>query len=172
MKTIHYIFLVILFIAGFLSGVQVPNFIDQYEKRIDAHYLEANESFKGFQEIADRFHGGSMESLIEKHEASGDSTFNAEATPLRKVFERKIRFEREHQALQTSLFGKARHVAVAGDRETIQETWNNFSVGFPLNIPSVMSGLSIAGVLIILLELLMFLFRRIFKIGRPEQQPV
>jgi len=172
MKTLHYILLVILFVAGFLFGVQIPNFIDQYEKRIDAHFLEASESFKGFQEIADRFHSGSMEALIEKHEASGDSTFNAEAQPLRKIFERKIRFEREHQALQASLLGKVRHVVMAGDQEIIQETWHSYSVNLPLNTTSILSGLSIALVLIVLLELIIVLGKRIFRTGADVEQPV
>ena len=84
MKTLHYIFLVVLCVSAFMFGVQIPNFVDQYEKRIDAHYIEVNENFKGFQEIADRFHNGNIESLIKKHEASNDLTFKAESEPLRK----------------------------------------------------------------------------------------
>jgi len=171
MKTLHRILLFILFAAGFLLGVQVPNFVDQYEKRIDAHYLEVNENFKGFQEIADRFHNGSMEALIKKHEASGDSTFMAEAEPLRKIFERKIRFERELQALQTSLFGKVTHVAMAGDQEIIEETYRNYSPSLPLNTSSIVSGISIALALIIIFEILIVLIKNIFRMGRRIKQP-
>jgi len=166
MKTMHYMIIIILFAAGLLFGLQVPNFVDQYQKRIDAHYLEANESFKGFQDIANRFHNGNIEELIKKHEESSDSTFNAESEPLRKIFARKIRFEREHNALQTSLFGKAKHIAMAGDRETMQETWQQYSPGLPLDINSIIWGLSIALLLVILFELVIMILKNIFKIGR------
>ena len=66
MKTIHHMILIMLFGTGLLFGLQIPNFVDQYQKRIDAHYLEANESFKGFQDIANRFHNGNIEALIKK----------------------------------------------------------------------------------------------------------
>lgn len=178
MKTFHYIIVLVLFAAGSLFGLQIPNFVDQYQKRIDAHYLEANESFKGFQDIANRFHDGNIESLIKKHEASSDTTFNAEAEPLRKIFARKIRFEREHNALQTSLFGKAKHIAFAGDQEIIEETYNDYSPGLPLDINSIIWGLSIAFILTILYELMLALLRRLFRIGRhvnklpPPDQPL
>jgi len=172
MKTFHYTLLLILFAAGLLFGVQIPNFVDQYQKRIDTHYLEASENFKGFQDIANRFHNGNIEELIKKHEASGDNTFNAEAEPLKKIFARKIRFEREHNALQTSLFGKVKHVAMAGDRETIEETYRAYSPGLPLDTTSIVWGLSISLVLITVFELLMFALRKLFKIGRHVEDPV
>lgn len=171
MKTLHYTLLLILFAAGFLLGVQIPNFVDQYEKRIDAHYLEVNENFKGFQEIANKFFNGSIEALIKKHETSGEPVFEAEAEPLRKIFERKIRFEREHMALQTSLFGQVKHVALEGDREIIEETYRNYSPNLPLDTNAIIWGASIALAVTVLFELLIILFKYIFKIGRRTKQP-
>lgn len=171
MKTIHTIFLLILFAAGLLLGVQIPNFVDQYEKRIDAHYLEVNENFKGFQEIANRFFNGSIEALIRKHETSGEPVFEAEAEPLRKIFERKIRFEREHLAMQASLFGQVKHVVIEGDQEIIDETYRNYSPNLPLESSAIIWGVSVALVMTILFELLIILFKYIFRIGRRTQQP-
>ncbi len=171
MKTFHYMLLILVFASGLLFGVQAPGFVDQYEKRVNAHYLEVNENFKGFQDIANRFHGGNIESLIKKHEGSGDSTFNAEAEPLRRIFERKIRFERELQAMQTSLVGKVKHIAIAGDRETVQETWNNYSVNFPLNTPAILFGLTVALISTIAFQMLIVLFRKLLTLGRQVKQP-
>ena len=164
--------LIMLFGTGLLFGLQIPNFVDQYQKRIDAYYLEANESFKGFQDIANRFHNGNIEALIKKHEESSDSTFNAESEPLRKIFARKIRFEREHNALQTSLLGRAKHIAMAGDRETMQETWQQYSPGLPLDINSIIWGLSIGFILMILFEVIVIFFRKIFRIGKRRGESV
>jgi hypothetical protein len=40
----------ILFTLGLLVGVQVPGFIEDYAKRVDAHRLEAEQGLKGFRE--------------------------------------------------------------------------------------------------------------------------
>jgi hypothetical protein len=171
MKTFHYILLILVFATGLLLGVQAPGFVDQYEKRINAHYLEVNDNFKGFQDIANRFHGGNIESLIKKHDDSGDSTFRAEAEPLRRIFERKIRFERELQAMQTSLIGKVKHIALAGDRETIQETWTNYSINFPLNTSAILFGLTVALISTIAFQMLIILFSKLLVMARHVKQP-
>ena len=76
----------LVFAAGILFGVQIPNFIDQYTHKISAHQLEATKNFSGFQATADKFHGGDVNALIEKHETSADPVFRAEASPIMSVF--------------------------------------------------------------------------------------
>ena len=39
----------LLFTGGVLIGVQVPGFIDQYGKSLEAHLLESSQSLKEFQ---------------------------------------------------------------------------------------------------------------------------
>ena len=38
----------VVFALGLLVGVQVPGFVDQYAKRVSAHYIEASKNFAGF----------------------------------------------------------------------------------------------------------------------------
>ena len=49
---------------GLLLGIQVPNFVDQYSRRIDAHYQEVSENISGFQSTADLLFSGDLEELI------------------------------------------------------------------------------------------------------------
>ena len=49
-----------LFALGLLLGVQVPGFIDDYAKRVEAHRLESEQSLSGFRETARRFFDGDM----------------------------------------------------------------------------------------------------------------
>jgi hypothetical protein len=39
----------VLFAAGLLIGVQVPGFINDYAKRVEAHLIEAQTGLRGFQ---------------------------------------------------------------------------------------------------------------------------
>lgn len=150
----HYVTLVV-FAIGLLLGVQVPNFVDQYEKRVDAHYLEAKEDLSGFQKIADRYHHGSITALIAQHDVSADRTFRAEAGPIRGLYERERRFEKERDALRTSFAAKVLHVALDGDTAVIRETYDNYSANVPLNANAIGCGLTLAMGICLILESVM-----------------
>lgn len=151
---IYRYFLILVACAALLIGIQVPNFVDQYEKRLDAHFIEVSNNLKGFQEIADRHFGGSIESLIAKHEASEDSVFKDEARPIRNIYERYVRFKSEKAALDTTLAGKIAHLAPAGDRELLRETYNNYLFALLLNGEAVLAGFIFVAIVVLAIEIL------------------
>lgn len=166
----HYITLIV-FAAGLLAGIQLPNFVDQYQKRVDAHFVEAKEDLSGFQKIADLFHHGDIRELIEKHEKSRDPTFRAEALPIKKIYQRKLRFEREIKAMHTSFVGKVVHILTAGDMAIINETYNNYSANLPLNTSAIASGLLTAVILCVMFEITVAVYggmRRAVRRRRPS----
>lgn len=162
---IHRYFLVAVFGACLLLGLQAPNFVDQYAKRVDAHYLEVVENLRGFQAIADRFHGGDLAALIRHHKASPDSTFHAEAEPIERMVQRRDRFGRERQALRRGFPRQALHVALLGDRETVRETYALYDAGLRLDRQAIGSGLAAAVFFCVLLELLLTAGKRVLGLG-------
>jgi len=165
----HYITMIV-FAIGLLVGIQLPNFVDQYEKRVDAHFVEANEDLSGFQKIADLFHHGDIEELIDKHEQSRDPTFRAEALPIKNIYQRKIRFEREIKALHTSFVGKVAHILTAGDMTIINETYNNYSANLPLNTNAIASGLALAVMICLIFEFTVAAIRALIRAGGRRRQ--
>jgi hypothetical protein len=147
-------FLIVVACAALLVGIQVPNFVDQYEQRLDAHFIEAATNLRGFQEIADRYFGGSLDALIEKHEASDDNVFRDEAKPIKEIYLRYLRFKAEKQALDTEHAGKVAHLLAYGDRELLSETYTNYSFAMLLNRTSVLSGLFIVTIVLLAIELI------------------
>lgn len=162
---IHRYFMIAVFGACLMLGVQAPNFVEQYGNRIDAHYLEVVENLKGFQEIADRFHGGDILALIKHHRASRDSTFLTEAEPIERMLERKTRFGKEREALKGAFAWKAAHLLVRGDRETIGETYEMYSPGLRLDRQAIGTGLGVALLACLLLELLLGAGKRVLGFG-------
>lgn len=152
-------FLLLMASGALLLGIQVPGFVDQYEKRVDAHFIEVSTNLKSFQDIADRFHGGSIEALIEKHERSTDKTFHAEGDAIRKMHDRFLRFQNEKIQLQASLPNQLLWIAKGADRELLLETRQNYSFGILLNREALIAGFSCMIAVVILLELLASLFR-------------
>jgi len=166
MKILYRYFLILVACTAILLGVQIPNFVDQYEKRLDAHFIEVKENLRGYQEIADRHYGGSIPALIKKHEESEDKVTREEARPIKRMAERHRRFEADKQSLETDLAHKILFIGMQGDRELIRETCKNYSFTIPLNREAVLSGAVSAAVLLVLIELVMIVLSRLFRSAR------
>ncbi len=157
----------LVFAVGLLLGIQVPSFIDQYEKRIDAHFQEISANISGFQSTADLLFAGDMEALISYYQASNDTVFENDAQSIRLIVDRYTRISNEHAALTTNIVASALHVLFSADQEFFDETLDQYSYTVPLNILSIEWGLALALLLTIATDLGLFgcvkcagLFRR------------
>lgn len=165
-----YRYLLILIACGaLLLGIQVPNFVDQYQKRLDAHLQEVQTNLKGYQDIADRDFGGSLDALIRKHKDSDDATFRDEAAPIESMYLRRVHFEAQRSALQASLPQQAWYLLLHGDRELLSETWASYSFAVPLNGLALLSGFGLAALLLIVVEILAGLFGAVRGLRTPRR---
>jgi hypothetical protein len=164
MTAILYRYLMIIVACiSLLLGLQVPNFVDQYQKRVDAHLREVSVNLQPFQDIANKYFGGDMNKLIELHRASSEKPFQEEGAAIEKMVARKLRFEADLAALQTSLPMKALHVLFRGDKEMRDEALAQYSYAVPLNQDALVFGACSALVILLLAELLLALARRVIK---------
>ena len=147
--------IVIVACISLLIGLQVPNFVDQYQKRVDAHLREVTVNLLPFQEIANKYFGGDMNKLIELHRNSGVKPFQEEGTAIEKMVQRKLRFEADLAALKTSLPMKALHVLLHGDQEILDEALGQYSYAVPLNQDAIVFGAGVAIAILLLVELLL-----------------
>lgn len=170
MSRIHHYISILVFTAALMLGVQLPNFVDQYVKRIDATQKEITLQHKEYLTIATRHGQGSIDALIKKHEASPDRTFRAEAEPIRKNQARKKRFDLELQALEGSFWSQAMHLLISGDREILRETYNNYSANLPLNTHAAICGLLFGMIASLLLEMFWSLCFRLVRV-KPRKRP-
>ena len=161
MGLIRHYFSLILFAAGLLAGVQVPNFVDQYEKRVDAHYREASANLSGFQHIADLYQHGSVERLIRQHDASSDPSFRSEAAPIRDLYRRKLRYEAELQALRAGFIRKVAYVFFAAAHPRLHDTDDQYAANLTLNATVAMCGVSAAVTVCALFEVVVGLIRAV-----------
>lgn len=162
--------LIIIACIALLLGLQVPNFVDQYQKRVDAHLREVTVNLQPFQDIAAKYFGGDMNKLIELHRNSGEKPFQEEGAAIEKMVQRKLRFEADLAALQVSLPMKALHVLLDGDREMIDEALGQYTYAVPLNQDALLFGGGVALVILLLVELLLALVR--FVLRKLNKKPV
>ncbi|MDX8386358.1 MAG: DUF2937 family protein [Gallionella sp.] len=154
MSIIFRYLIVIIACASLLAGLQVPNFADQYQKRVDAHLREVAINLQPFQDIANKFFGGDMAMLIDLNRKSEAEPLRAEGAAIEKMAERKQRFEAEMAALQTDMATKAIHILLHGDSEILEETRAQYSYNIPLDQEALVFGVSTVAVLLIAAELL------------------
>lgn len=117
----------VLFTAGLLIGVQVPGFISDYSKRVEAHLLEAQQSLKGYNETAQRFFNGDVQALIKHYRSSDDPVFRTDADNINGLLTRTQTLDREWLALQGPWYMRAFHVLTAADPAIRTETWNGYT---------------------------------------------
>jgi hypothetical protein len=154
--------LILIACAAVLGGVQVPSFLDQYAKRVDAHLAEVRVALAGYQQIADRQTGGSLEALIARHRASSDTVFKAEAAPLQTLYDRYRRFAAEQAGLQGDWLARLRYVLLHPDRELLEETRRQYTPALTLDRSALSAGTLAALLALSIVELFAALLRALF----------
>lgn len=157
----------VLFAVGLLAGVQVPGFIDQYAKRVSAHQIEVATDFRGFQETADRYFGGSVAALISHHEASPDPPFRQEGQAIRAMYDRLMALTAELAALRGPLIAQVVHVALHPNREILAETRAAYTYSVPFNAAAIVCGVLAGTLLALCIEAL---GRAAWRLAGPARQ--
>lgn len=150
----HYLRLVV-FTVGLLLGVQAPGFVDQYAKRVSAHYIEVKHNFAGFQQAADQYFNGNVEALVAHHLASPDPVFKGEAKTIGALFARIKTLAAELDAMSGSSISRLIHVAVHPNRDILKETSDAYSYTVPLSPDAILYGVSVGLVIALALELVL-----------------
>jgi hypothetical protein len=117
----------VLFTAGLLIGVQIPGFISDYSKRVEAHLIEAQKSLGGYNDTAQRFFKGDVQALIQHYRSSDDPVFRTDADNINNLLTRTQTLDREWLALQGPWYMRAYHVLTAADPDIRKETWNGYT---------------------------------------------
>jgi hypothetical protein len=161
MDILYRYLLIILACMTMLAGIQIPNLVDQYEKRVDAHWREVTANLKPYQEIANKYTGGNLDQLIELHRKSSEKAFQDEGLAIAEMVKRKLRFEADLAAMKASLPVKVFRLAFSGDRELMDETFQQYTYAVPLTQDALLAGAATAAIVLVLTELLLALARRV-----------
>jgi Protein of unknown function (DUF2937) len=160
----------VLFSLGLLVGIQVPNFVEQYTQRVNAHELEAEKNFSGFQVTADTYFHGDVDALIAHHVASTDRVFHDEAKTIAALYSRLKMWRDEWAALNSGLLARIAHVIFKPNAEVRREVVAAYSYNIPLTPPAIASGILTGLVGALIFEIVVFgLFGMLFAGFRPAR---
>lgn len=159
MSVIYRYLMIIVACVSLLIGLQVPSFVDQYHKRVDAHLREVIVNLQPFVEIATKYFDGDMEKLLALHRNSEAQPFKEEGKAIEQMLQRKAHFEAELTALNTDLAHRALHVLMHSDQQLREEALAQYSYTVPLDIPALAFGAGTAIAVLLIVELLLALLR-------------
>ncbi|WP_426111172.1 DUF2937 family protein [Pseudomonas sp. DSP3-2-2] len=142
----------VLFTVGLLFGVQIPGFVSDYGKRVEAHLIEAQQSIKGYNATAAQFFKGDVQALIQHYRESEDPVFRSDADSINALLTRTQILEREWLSMQGPWYARALHVAIAADADIRRETWNGYTWQVLLAPEVIAWGIVCALVLALLIE--------------------
>ena len=160
----------VLFAAGLLIGVQVPGFINDYAKRVEAHLIEAQTGLRGFQGTAEQFFKGDLQALVAHYRASEDPVFRSDADSLSTLLNRQIALDKQFQAMQGPWYIRFLQVVLAADQDIRKETWNGYSYQILLTPEAMIWGMSGALLLSFGIECLIRLIDWVVLGGRRLRQ--
>jgi hypothetical protein len=142
----------IILVASIVVAGCIPSFIAQYRQRLGGRLDQVRADLSLFQEIANRYHGGSLEKLIQHHLASSDTTFHDEGAAIQTMVDTAQRLAQAMEALNADLIHQVAYLLRHGEGQIATATWDVFQPAFPLTIESVVFALAV-GVVIWLLFL-------------------
>lgn len=163
----HYVRLA-LFALGLLLGVQVPGFIDDYSKRVEAHRLESEHSLAGFKQTAKRFFKGDLQALVDHYQASSDAVMRADAKSVAVLVDRALLLEQEARAMAGPWYGQVWHLLSTADFDLLKETRDAYRYQVLLAPEAIAWGIGCALLLAWLVEALGLGIASLFGLGRTK----
>lgn len=159
----------VLFAFGLLLGVQVPGFVDDYAKRVEAHLLESEQSLKGFRETAQRFFNGDLDALVTHYRVSNDPVMRSDAQSVAHLVDRSALLAEESRAMQGPWYAQAWHLATAADSELVKETLQAYRYQVLFTPEAIIWGLVSALLLAWLVEAIVLLASGLFGGGQTQR---
>ena len=128
----------IILLLGVLAGGCAPSFINQYRQRVGGRLDQVVQDLAPFQAIADRYHGGSLDALIQHHLRSPDRTFYEEGAAIQAMVDSVVRLREAAAALDTDVWHQLAYLATRHDPEIVSMTLQAYEPAFVLTLDSLM----------------------------------
>ena len=130
-----------LFMLGVLVGVQVPGFVDQYGKNLEARLLESSQALSQFQADADKFFEGDISKLIAYYQAKNDDIISAGANSITAIASRQAELKQAWQAFNSSTLAQFQHVAFSPISDIRIQVWQSYQYLIVLNPLAMLFGI-------------------------------
>ncbi|RUO73234.1 DUF2937 family protein [Idiomarina ramblicola] len=154
---------IILLIIGVLAGIQLPGFVDQYGKSLQAHLIESDRSLDEFRDEAERFFDGSIEELIAHYQASDDKVFQEGGQSIGAIYQRNQQLKQAYTDFSKHAWNAYQQAFFTPVDDIQREVRASFSYTVKLNPGAILFGLVSGLLLAIFGELIVRLMVKPFR---------
>lgn len=145
MKGIAYLLDKLFFAVVLLVGIQVPNFVTQYQKILGAHYQEAAQQLNKYQQVANQFYAGNIDKLLAAHQNNAIPAIRGETKIIAELIQRSDYLQQQLKALRDQpLLSQLQYLLQNVDTDFAKEVLTNYVITLPLNSEAIIFGLSLA----------------------------
>jgi hypothetical protein len=123
----------LLLIGGVIAGGLIPGFIAQYRQRLGGRLDQAQLDLAPWQKLADQFHHGDLQQLIQYHLASSDPTFRAEGYVIQSLLDAVHALQAAVEALHANLFQQMLYLIGHADPGLMRATYADWVPTFALS---------------------------------------
>jgi len=123
----------LLLIGGVVAGGLIPGFMAQYRQRLGGRLDQAQIDLAPWQKLADQFHHGDLQQLIQYHLASTDPTFRAEGHVIQSLLESVHALQAALQALHANLLRQMLYLLAHADPGLLRATYADWVPTFALS---------------------------------------
>ena len=134
----------LLLVCAVVAGGLVPGFIAQYRQRLGGRLDQARLDLEPWQRLADQFHHGDIQSLIQYHLDSGDPKFHAEGAVIRALVDTVHQLQSAVDALHGSLFRQVAYLLLHADTGLARATFADWVPTFALSAEGIVFALVFA----------------------------
>lgn len=162
----------VVFTLSLLLGLQIPNFLQQYEMRLQGHFAEAQLQLAQFQALADAYFDGDLQALIRKHKGSQVPLFRDEALVIEQSYLRVQMLQQKIDNIEQPIWKRVGAVSQEVTQPIFKESWAGYQANIVLNQQAIIVGLTVAVSLMLLLELMLYILKvgllKIFSDNKPN----
>lgn len=155
------------FTITFILGVQLPEFIQQYQQRLSGHLNEAKLQLAQFETIAQQHFDGSLITMINRYKSNSEASIVNTGELIERLTQR-VQYLTNHLEQITStgylnqIYLFIRHL----DQQIAIATAEQFSMAIPLELHAIVTGATLAIGALLVKALLVFTSKLILKTKR------
>jgi len=152
------------FTVIFILGVQLPEFMQQYQQRLAGHLAEARSQLNQFEVIAQQHFDGSLMTMITRYKDNTEASIISTGELIERLSVR-VDYLASHleQITQADYLHSVYQFIWHLDQQIARGTAEHFSMAIPLELNAIATGGTLAISALLLKELTVFSVKRPFK---------
>ncbi len=159
------------FTVTFILGVQLPEFMQQYQQRLGGHLAEAQSQLAQFEVIAQQHFDGSLVTMIARYKENTEASIISTGELIEHLSLR-VDYLANHltQISQSDYLNSVYQIIWHLDKQIASGTAENFSMAIPLELNAIATGATLAIGALLLKELTIFAVKLPFK--EKKEKPI